>query len=204
MKKVTYWRIALILNSSTLNSEVNSYNLNHNSMFIVWSDDWRTIRASGVTVNKVITSALLLNQSSLCTEGVVRTNTDSVITLCGVMSKALLLHQSLMRAKWWLTHYYWMSQHWVRSDDWRHITALVMIACGVITVAIFLHQSSLCSEWWWKQYYWHSHQTVRSYGWRIITSVIIVLAVMTEALIMHQSEICASDDWRTSPASVII
>ena len=62
-------------------------------MFIVWSDDWRTIRASGVTVNKVITSALLLKQSSLCTEGVVRTNTDSVITLCGVMSKALLLHQ---------------------------------------------------------------------------------------------------------------
>ena len=64
----------------------------------VRGDDWRTIAIPVIAMCGVLTRKLLLHQSS------------------GMMIGALLLHQWLLCAEWWLVHYYWISRHCVRND----------------------------------------------------------------------------------------
>ena len=95
----------------------------------------------------------------------------------------------------------------VPSDDWRTLTATVVIAWGVMADAILLHLSLLRAEWKLKNYYCISHHPIWSDGWRencmrchgvgnvwrnINASPIIFCGIMSEALLLYQSSLLAA------------
>jgi hypothetical protein len=115
------------------------------------------------------------------------------IAVCGVMSGTLLLHQSSLCVEWCPVLYYCILQC-VRSNNWCTITAWVIT----------------CAEWWQVLYCCISQQCVRtekrctvtapdSSVWGedrciVAVSVISVCRLMTDALSLHQSSMCA-DKW---------
>jgi len=131
-----------------------------------------------------------------------RNITALVITACGVKTEELLLHQSSPYLEWcltrklhevsrcgkYVTQYYCISHHFLRSNVWSTITVSVITVGSVMTGELLLQQSSLFIEGWLVQSCSISHQCVRSDDcWTLALSVTNVCVVMTGVLLLCQS-----------------
>jgi len=131
---------ALFLHQSSLCVEwcvVHYYSIFHHC---VQNNDWCFISASLITVRNDVLYAII----------------SWVITVCGTISCALLLHHSSLCAEY-VELYYCISHH-CELNICCTITASVFTACRMMSDALVLHQSSLRDEWCLMHYYCISHQ----------------------------------------------
>ena len=86
-----------------------------------------------------MTGTLLVHQSSLCDGDYLRTITESVITVFGAITGAIL--ESVITECGVMNGALFCINHRVRCDDWCTDTESVITACALMTGALLLNQS---------------------------------------------------------------